>query len=620
MGERMVAVIVEREVRQARNVEGQIRTVKTTEKRYRPVERTDLEAFEKAARLAETVERPGEYIVPEINAPNAPSDAGAHRSISVDIYGFKTFGSLFHPRQLLAMQTFVACLRDALSELDKQEPDTEYRKVVATYLGLWVSRNSMRMTTMSRWDTGGEKFQTPFDAQAIPMRWDYPEANPFSDVTGGFSNQLDWILHFLAHEIPLSERYNSHVFFGDGAQLSLVDGASDIVVTDPPYFQSIAYADLSDFFYIWLKRGLGDVFPDVFATPQTPKAEEAVAHKHRHHGDSEKGKEHFQRKLTSCFSEARRVCRPDGVIAVMFAHQSTEAWTALINALFDAGLNITATYPIDTELKNRSVALGVSALESSITVVCRPRQAGAAASFRDVRREIERVVAESVHRFWSYGFRGADLIVACYGPSVGVFGRHERVERGDGTPVGVPELLELVREAALKAIAGEFTGDTVSRLYFVWANLYGTSEQAWDDARLVMQMGGDTENAMEVARRRGLFVVDGASCRLALLRDRADRPRMGDEQTAPLIDQLHHAMHLWQEEKRPDLVSYLAEHSLIEHTPFWKLAQALFEVLPREEQDWKMISALLGERETLRMEARPFMVREPAPTLFSHDR
>jgi len=224
--------------------------------------------------------------------------------------------------------------------------------------------------------------------------------------------------------------------------------------------------------------------------------------------------------------------------------------------------------------------------------------------FRDVRQEIERVVVESVHRFWDYGFRGADLIVACYGPAVGVFGRYERVERADGTPVGVPELLELVKASALKAIAGEFTGDVLSRLYFVWANLYGIGEQAWDDARLVVQIGGDSENAMDVARGRGLFVVDGARCRLALLRDRANRRNMGDDVGSPLIDQLHCAMHLWNEERRADLVTYLREHGLLDHAPFWKLAQALFEVLPRGEQDWKLISALLGERETLRLEAR----------------
>jgi hypothetical protein len=288
----------------------------------------------------------------------------------------------------------------------------------------------------------------------------------------------------------------------------------------------------------------------------------------------------------------------------MFAHQTTKAWTALVNSLFNAGLNITATFPMDTELKNRARGLDSSALESSITVVCRPRVATAPGSFKDVRREIERVVKESVKRFWDYGFRGADLIVACYGPAVGEFGKYERVERGDGEPVTVPELLQLVREAALKAIAGEFTGDPLSRLYFVWANLYGISEQPWDDVRLVVQIGGESENAMEVATGRGLFVVDGANSRLAVLADRSDRAHLGKDTTDPLIDQLHKAMLLWKAEDRAGLVQYLHGHDLGDHVGFWRLAQALFEVMPRDAEDWKLVSALLGERNTLRTEIK----------------
>jgi len=203
-----------------------------------------------------------------------------------------------------------------------------------------------------------------------------------------------------------------------------------------------------------------------------------------------------------------------------------------------------------------------------------------------------------------YGFRGADLIVACYGPAVGVFGTYERVERADGTTVTVAELLALVREIALRAIAGEFQGDNLSRLYFVWANLYGVGEQAWDDARLVVQIGGEAESAMEVAKSRGLFEVDGSSVRLALLADRARKKNLGAERGDALIDQLHHAMRLWQNEDRAALVAYLWQHDLLEHAAFWKLAQALWEVLPRDTDDWKLISALLSERETFKTEAK----------------
>ena len=593
MGERMVAVITD--------------TPKG--KDYRPVENSDLRAFAKAARLAENVERPAEPILPEITGKDAKDTANS-TGIRAHLYGYKTWGSLFNQRQLLAVQTFVSTLRTTLPRLRELFSQDDYRLAVMLYLGLWTSKLSVFLTTFGKLHSGRETLDTPFSEQAIPMKWDYPEVNPFSESAGGAAGLLEWTVRVLSREggsgVP------SSVVFEDGASLSWTQGQASLVVTDPPYFDSIAYADLSDFFYVWLKRELSSDYPDVLRTPLTPKGEEATALRHRHAGDWTKARKHFSTKLAACLAEARRVCRPDGVLSVMFAHQTTEAWSALVNALFGAGLTVRSTYPIETELKNRAVALGTSALESSITVTCRVRDSLAGpVSLKGIKIEVDGVVQESVHRFFDeYRFRGADLLVACYGPAVGVFGKYRRVEKADGSPVGVPELLELVKESALKTIAGEFTGDVLSRLYYVWANLYGTGEQAWDDAVKVVQVGGDSEDPMVVARGHGLLEVDGPKCRLALLADRQKRAHLGEDEDAPLIDQLHRAMLLWKRESRAQLVEYLRERGLAEQGPFWKLAQALFEVLPRDTEDWKLVSALLGEREALRTETKRGRRRE----------
>jgi len=584
MGERMVAVIVEGE-------DG---------KDYRMVEEADLDAFQKA--LAMDVERPSELILPEINAQNTTEDISNSTGIRVHLYGMKTWGSLFNPRQLVAMQTFVQTLHEALEEMKKELHDEEYRKAVAIYLGILIDKYAMNCTNVGLWKNYGEYMIPPFANQAIPMVWDYPEGNPFTTGTGGILTHLEWIKRVIEHESQ--QTIPSYVSCNDGAILHLESHCVDAIVTDPPYFDAIAYSDLSDFFYVWLKRALGDVTPELFITPLTPKSEEATALKHRHGGNSEAADRHFKAKLAQVLAEAKRIAKPDGIITIIFAHQSTKAWTALISALFKAGLTIDATWPISTEWTTRRIALDASALESSITVVCRPRMMGSAASFRDVRKEIEQVVQEAVKRFWSYGFRGADLIVACYGPAVGVFGKYERVEKADGTPVGIPELLELARRAARDAIAGEFRGDPLSTLYYVWASLYGIGEQAWDDARLVVQIGGAIEDAMEVARRHGIFVVNGNTCRLALLSDRMKGRNLGLDPNPPLIDALHRSMLFWKEERRRDLVLYLTERGLLEDGPFWKLAQALFEVLPRDLEDWKLVNALLSERPTLRTEGK----------------
>lgn len=605
MGEQMTAAIVIRPVKRVRSIEGRFVTVEQDEKDYRPVEESDLEAYAEASKLAEDVDKPQEYIVPEINAPNAPEDAGSHRSISTEVYGITQFHQLYNARQLVAMQTLIGCLHEISHDI---------RPEVVAYLSLWLSRVSLRCSNVGVWHTSRETLEHPFGRQAIAMVWDYPEANVFNEATGGALGQLEWIRRVLERES--SDKLPARVIKGDAAHLPLDENSIQAVVTDPPYFDAIAYADLSDFMYVWLKRAAGEAFPDIFTTPQTPKTDEAVAHKHRHHGNRAAGKKHFEDRLAMAFQEAHRVCRPDGVISIMFAHQSAEAWSALINSIFKAGLTVTSTYPIDTEMVH-ALKGGVAALSASITVTCRERKAGSAARLKDVRGEIADAVRQAVKRFWDYGFRGADLIVACYGPAVGVFGQYERVERGDGTPVEVPELLELAREAALKAIAGEFSGDALTRLYFVWASQYGVAEQSYDDLIKVAQMGIENESAADLARQHGLFQIDGQTCRLALAAERGGRKHLGMDPNATLIDQLHAAMHLWKLENRADLVRYLHERELLGDGPLWKLVQALFEVIPRTTDDWKVLSALLAERETLRAEARRIGPVERPQELFN---
>ncbi|MBL8860739.1 MAG: DUF1156 domain-containing protein [Planctomycetes bacterium] len=600
LGERMVAVIELQEVKKTRTIRGEFVTVTVDEKCYRPVEDVDLRAFQSARAM--NPERPNEMILPEVNAVDADEDVSNSTGIRVHLYGMKTWGSLYNERQLVVMHTFVALLHEALAHVARECEDSGYRKAVGLYLGLWVSRNAMRMCSVGRWNANGENIESPFDGARLPMKWDYPEANPFSEVSGGFRNQLDWILHVVRRES--SGSMSARVSRGDSAHIALPAGAVELVVTDPPYFDEAAYADLSDFFYVWLKRGLGAEFPDILALPQSPKSEEATTLKHRHGGDAAAADRHFVRKLSEVFTEAKRVTAVDGLQVVIFAHQETEAWTALIHSLFVAGLTIDATWPVEMERKVRPRGINSAALETSIAVACRPRTVGRAGSFKDVRREIEQVVAASVKRFWSYGFRGADLIVACYGPAVGVFGKYERVEKASGDLVDVPELLALARTSARDAIAGEFKADNLSTLYYVWVTMYGPGEQAWDDARLVVQIGGDAESALDIASKHGIFVVDGSTCRLALLADRAERRGLGVDPSPPLIDALHHSMLLWKEERRAELVAYLAARDLLEDGPFWKLAQALFEVMPRDLEDWKLVSALLTERQTLRTEGK----------------
>lgn len=324
-------------------------------KNYRPVEEADLDAFRKAAVME--VERPGELILPEINADDADDNISNSTGIRVHLYGMKTWGSLFNPRQLVAMQTFVGCVHEALEAMKGEITDEEYRKGLGIYLGLWMSRTSMFLSNVGLWKPSGEFIAAPFSRQAIPMVWDYPEVNIFADASGGVAGQLDWILRVIRHES--FQETSASAFRGDGAAIPIASGIINYVITDPPYFDAIAYADLSDYFYVWLKRGLGDHVPEILTTPLTPKSDEATALNHRHNGDEQKANKHFQFKLAQALGESHRTLIPGGMISIMFAHQSTKAWTALIRAIFEAGLNISATWPIDTERERSGPWLSV---------------------------------------------------------------------------------------------------------------------------------------------------------------------------------------------------------------------------------------------------------------------
>ena len=592
MGEQMICVVVKG----------------TSGKDYRTVQDIDQVGFASARNIV--VECPAEGI-PE-NQWN----------VKTWLYGMTTWGALYNQRQLVAMQTFVASLHEALEVMKQAIPDKKYRRALWLYLGLWLDRVASFTNNVSRWESGHERPKTPFGGQAIPMIWDYPEVNPLADSSGTASTQLRYMLKVIERERTTDEGafQDTTILLGSAAWLPLKSRIASCIVTDPPYYDAIAYGDLSDFFYVWLKRSIGSQFPEVFTTPLTPKSDEATSLRHRHDGSQERARTHYRRLLRESFSEALRLVQEPQLVTVMFAHQSTDAWTALILALFEAGLSPKATWPIATEMQNTALALGTASLETSVSVVCGPRVVGSAVSFKQVRGEIEEVVHQSVKRFWSYGFRGADLIVACYGPAVGVFGKYERVEKADGTTVGVAELLNLARQAARDSIAGEFRGDSLSTLYYVWATLYGTAERAWDKARLVVQIGGeDQDSAIELARGNGIFVVEGSKCRLALLKDRTALPSLRAAYPLPHIDALHQSMLLWKEEKRQDLVTFLQEHNLLTDGPFWKLAQALFEVLPRDLEDWKLINALLSERPTLRMEGKSSEYDDAQVTLFSNE-
>lgn len=333
---------------------------------------------------------------------------------------------MFSNRQLNMLLTINKQLLNLKATLNQ----SNYTNILFTYLSIWFDRIAVANTSLGRWHISGEKLEHPFSRQAIAMVFDYPESNPFCNSSGSALNQLEWIIRYIESESnsPFAALF-ANASSGEKGQFAAKTLTA--VVTDPPYYDAIAYADISDFFYVWMKRTLGDIYPINFATPQTPKTEECTALKHHHHNSEAEAKKHFENKLTAIFDAIEY--QTSEIVSIMFAHQSTEAWTTLCNSILGARMNITGSWPMDTEMANRSLGLAGAALESSVTVSCRPSERNGFESFKRVKRAIETKVTEEVNALYELGFRGADLLTACFGQAVSEFGKYETVEKADGS-------------------------------------------------------------------------------------------------------------------------------------------------------------------------------------------
>jgi putative DNA methylase len=514
-------------------------------------------------------------------------------------WGIRHWYQMFSRRQLLAMQTFVNHLANIKEVWTETGELTDYQKGVVTYLGIWIDRLSPIFTTFGRWDTSRENLQHPFSRQAIPMIFDYPEGNPFSNVTGSASNQLVWITRYIIDEFNSFTAHCNHTSSGEINQFK--PKYLNAVITDPPYYDAIAYADLADFFYVWLKRTLGDVFPFNFATPQTPKTEECTALKHHHEGKLDKAKQHFENKLQQIFTAIEQ--QTSGVVSIMFAHQSTEAWTTLVNSILGSNMNITGSWPFDSEMGNRMIAMEKLALASSVTVSCRPNIQEGCAGYKQVKSKIENRIKREVGELYANGFRGADLLTACFGKAVSEFGEYKTVEKADGTPVTVSELLELARDAAFNAIISDIDTDDVTKFYIGWLNLFGFTQTEHDDVMRITQVGLSVEVAE--LHRNHVFETSGNKESLSGYKARCKaNQKLGTQAGSYTIDKIHKAMSLYELGNRPNLVEFLGEVAPSVDAAFWRVCTAVAEVLPPGYDDHKQLSGLMANKESLTHDAQ----------------
>lgn len=383
---------------------------------------------------------------------------------NVVLYGITTWGDLFNPRQLLVLIT----LCDLVKELKAQTIDTDIFPAVQTCLALTIGRMADGNSSLTRWGTTREQINNTFGRQALPMVWDYAEANPVGRATRSLEGMIDWI-------VKVIERETTHGGAGTVAAVSatdhvLPDDAVEAVFTDPPYYAAVPYADLSDFFYVWYKRSLADTHSALFSLPVTPKEDEIVSLAHRAAMYRYKNNQWFEQGMGGACSEARRIVRPDGIGIFVFASKETAAWEAMLAALVGAGWTVTASWPIDTEMGSRLRAQNSATLASSIHLFCRPREnpdgsvrVDDVGEWRHVLAELPVKVHEWMPRLAHEGIVGADAIFSCLGPALEIFSRYSSVEKASGEKVTLGEYLEEVWAAVSReALSMIFEGADAS--------------------------------------------------------------------------------------------------------------------------------------------------------------
>ncbi|MCL4854412.1 MAG: hypothetical protein KJZ78_23885, partial [Bryobacteraceae bacterium] len=459
-------------------------------------------------------------------------------------YGFTKYRDYYTSRQLVFLATICGMIRElrdkvredadkagrasnSLSRFSQSNIAAAYADAIASYAACGLSKLSETSSTLCTWSSApkNELVVSTFRRQSVSMTWDYAEANPFGSSSGSIANAFEYVSKCI-DVLPATG-------VGKVRQLdstaAMEDVASPVICTDPPYYSNIGYADLSDYFYVWLRQSLGSVYPSLFATVLTPKSRELIASPYRHDEDAEKAKQFFESGLSAAFSRMRQIAGgSDYPLAVYYAFRQAESgdatedgrndersgipvstgWGTMLSGLISSGYSIHGTWPMRTERGARSVGIRANALASSIVLVCRPRSSDAQTSTRkDFISALRRELPEALRNLQRGSIAPVDLAQAAIGPGMAVFTRYTRVMESDGSPMSVRTALGLINQTLDEVLAeqeGEF--DTDTRWALAWFEQFGMDEGPFGVAETLSKAKNTAVNGLVdagIARARG---------------------------------------------------------------------------------------------------------------------
>lgn len=440
------------------------------------------------------------------------------RSISVQIYGFTQWHRLFTKRQLIALTTFSDLLTKGRALILEHGAPVEYADAICTYLALAIGKMTNRGCSFTLWDALTEKLVQVFGRQGIPMVWDFAEGNPFSTSTGNWIGQIDYVSKVIER---LPTNINSGKVYQADASTTIYAKDGSIIVTDPPYYGNIHYADSSDFFYVWLRPLLRDMYPDLFAAILTPKEDEMIESRFRF----ENPRQRFEELLGKTLKLIRERCSDEFPSSIVYGYKQQEeeregrastGWEAMLIAVVSSGFQIVGTWPMRTELTT-NLKKNINALASSVVLVCRPRSDDApTATRRQFLDALEKELPTALDQLTQKGhIAPTDLAQAAIGPGMQIYSRYSRVETISGEPVSVREALAAINRAIADYDARqEGDLDSETRFCLDWFKQHGYGEEVYGEAETLARAKDVTVNKL---RSDGLLIAERGRVKLLSL-------------------------------------------------------------------------------------------------------
>jgi putative DNA methylase len=502
------------------------------------------------------------------------------------VYGYVAVGELFTYRQLATLLTLCHQVHRAHDAMLAEGMDAERARAVATYLGMAIDRVADRGSTLTHWDNSRETSANTFARQALPMVWDFPETNPFGPSSGSFAVAVEQVAKVIHH------------CSAAGAPATVIRGSAtdptpgapfDAVITDPPYYDNISYADLSDFFYAWLQRSIGHLWPEHLAGPVTPKRKEIVVVPYRHEGDKAAAMAAYDTLMAEVFARRREELKPGAPMVVVYAHKTYEGWSTLVNALRTAGFVVMEAWPLDTEMPTRSVGQNTASLASSIFLVTRRREDERTGDWvSDVLPELRSIVANRVHELPGMGVAGDDLVIAAIGAGLRAYTQYASVQLPNGEELAPAAFLRETQREVVEMILADVFGlersgiravDEPTQLYVMGRFEFGSAWAEFDRANtLARALGVELTGPRSVLKGvRAMFEQEKGKVRLRDYQARGGEVSLGARGeggiTAPVVDILHRA--LWLGEHQPMMVRDFLLNSGVDADAMRVVAQAL---------------------------------------------